>query len=161
MTIGGLPGNPVTNADDMYSAAVDYGFSGTATPSIAGYTFSPATRGTATSSRIDQSNLHQHGQDLHDRRYGRRRRTALSGVTIGGLPGSPVTNASGDYSATVSYGFSGTATPSKAGYTFSPATRTYSNVTANQTSQTYTGTRKTFTISGRVTDSGGTARLAV
>ncbi|MGA2092467.1 MAG: metallophosphoesterase, partial [Sedimentisphaerales bacterium] len=48
--------------------------------------------------------------------------TGLAGVTINGLPGSPVTNGSGVYTATVNYGFSGTATPTLAGYTFAPAT---------------------------------------
>ncbi len=62
----------------------------------------------------------------------------VSDVTINGLPGNPQTNSLGDYSATVSYGWSGTATPTKAGYTFNPASRTYSNVTANQTGQNYT-----------------------
>ena len=40
----------------------------------------------------------------------------------------------------MTYGWSGTVTPTKAGHTFSPASRSYSNVSGNQTGQDYTGT---------------------
>ena len=49
-------------------------------------------------------------------------------------------SANGDYSFTVSYGWSGTVTPSLASYTFSPPIRTYSGVTTDQTDQDYTVT---------------------
>ena len=64
----------------------------------------------------------------------------ISGVTMSGLPGSPTTDSSGYYSASVSYNWSGTVTPSATGYSFSPTSRSYSNVTGNQTGQDYTGT---------------------
>ncbi len=56
----------------------------------------------------------------------------LVGVTITGLPGSPVTDALGDYTVTVDYDWSGTATPTKAGFTFSPVNIVYSNVQGDQ-----------------------------
>jgi hypothetical protein len=62
----------------------------------------------------------------------------LVGVTMCGLPGNPVTNASGFYTAQVGGGWSGAVTPLKSGYAFSPSQRTYSNVRANQSSQNYT-----------------------
>ena len=61
----------------------------------------------------------------------------LSGVTMAGLPGSPVTDGSGAYSATVDYGSSFTVTPTHSYYTFDPASQTYTNVTANITDQNY------------------------
>jgi hypothetical protein len=64
--------------------------------------------------------------------------SSLAGVTLSGLPGNPVTNASGNYSAIVTRGWSGTVRPTLSGYTFSPTKRTYSNVTSNKTSQNYT-----------------------
>lgn len=70
--------------------------------------------------------------------------SGLLGVTLGGLPGTPSTDGTGNYSATVDSGWSGTATPSKAGYTFSPVTRSYTNVTADQTAQDYTATLQIF-----------------
>ena len=67
--------------------------------------------------------------------------SGISGVTLsfsnGG--GSTITNSNGYYSKQVPYGWSGTVTPSKSGYTFSPPSRSYSNVTSNQTNQDYTG----------------------
>ena len=50
-------------------------------------------------------------------------------------------NASGNYSITVSYAWSGKVTPSLADTTFTPASRTYTNVTTNQTAQNYTAQR--------------------
>ncbi|MHC4727029.1 MAG: hypothetical protein ACYS17_07320 [Planctomycetota bacterium] len=58
--------------------------------------------------------------------------TGLSGVEMQGLPGNPVTDENGFYTATVPYGFSGTVMPVKKGYTFMPANRNYRNITDNQ-----------------------------
>jgi hypothetical protein len=59
-----------------------------------------------------------------------------------------VTDASGDYNLTVPYGWSGVVTPGLAGYTFSPLSRTYSNVTVDQTGN-YVG-MSTSTPSGDI-----------
>jgi hypothetical protein len=64
---------------------------------------------------------------------------AINGVVMGGLPKDQKTDANGYYSATVPYGWSGTVTPSKDGYTFTPSSRDYSNVTSDQTGQDYRG----------------------
>jgi len=60
----------------------------------------------------------------------------LAGVTMCGLPGNPVTNSSGVYTAQVGGGWSGVVTPLKSGYAFTQ--KTYSNVRANQSAQDYT-----------------------
>lgn len=52
--------------------------------------------------------------------------------------GQATTNSSGDYSQTVGTGWSGTATPSQTGGTFTPTSKTYSNITTNQPNQDYT-----------------------
>jgi hypothetical protein len=80
----------------------------------------------------------------------------VSGVRMSGLPGNPTTDSNGYYSATVSAGWSGTVTPSKSGYTFSPPSASYSNVTSNQTAQNYTATAITPTISGNAGVAGAT-----
>jgi photosystem II stability/assembly factor-like uncharacterized protein len=64
----------------------------------------------------------------------------LAGVTLNGLPGNPATDASGAYTANVDHGWSGTVTATKAGYTFSPPSRTYTSVTSAQASQDYSAT---------------------
>lgn len=64
----------------------------------------------------------------------------LEGVTMAGLPGSPVTDASGYYSATVNYGTTVTVTPTHSAYSFDPASNTYTNVTSDITGQNYAAT---------------------
>jgi len=64
----------------------------------------------------------------------------VSGATITYTGGSTTSDASGNYSIFVSSGWSGTVTPSKSGYSFSPPNRSYSNVMADQTGQNYTAT---------------------
>ena len=68
-----------------------------------------------------------------------KKKTGIPGVVLIGLTGSPVTDASGNYSTQVSHGWSGTVTPYKAGYSFNPLSRAYNNVTNNQSTQNYTG----------------------
>ena len=163
VTLSGLPGNPSTDANGYYSATVTSGWSGTATPGAAGYTFSPPSR--------SYSNLpgNQTGQDYTGTPApysisGNVRTSGgagISGVTMSGLPGNPTTDANGYYSATVPSGWSGTATPGAAGYTFSPPSRSYSNLAGNKTGQDYTGTPITYTISGNVRTSAGAGISAV
>lgn len=64
----------------------------------------------------------------------------LSGVTLAGLPGNPQSNGAGEFSVTVSPGWSGTVTPQLAGYQFSPTSRTYANVAQNLSGQDFVGT---------------------
>ncbi|MBN1788390.1 MAG: PASTA domain-containing protein [Sedimentisphaerales bacterium] len=52
--------------------------------------------------------------------------------------GSDITDVNGYYEITVDYGWSGTVTPTKISYMFTPADRTYTNVTSDQTEQNYT-----------------------
>ena len=61
--------------------------------------------------------------------------TGVGGVILGGL--SVTSDTGGNYSVTVDYGWSGTVTPSKAGYTFSPAENIYSNIAENHTAENY------------------------
>ncbi|MBN1975246.1 MAG: hypothetical protein JW787_16500 [Sedimentisphaerales bacterium] len=74
----------------------------------------------------------------------------LGGVTILGLPGSPVTNENGYYIAKVPHNWTGTATPIKSGYTFSPNSRTYTEVIEEKANQDFTSVRINCTISGSV-----------
>lgn len=75
---------------------------------------------------------------------------------LSGLPRSPVTNSNGYYSATVSYGWNGSVTPTKTSYTFSPTARSYNGATASQSDQDYTGSVIQPIISGYVRSSNGT-----
>jgi bacillolysin len=64
----------------------------------------------------------------------------VAGATLTYTGGSTVADGSGNYSFTVPYGWSGTVTPSLGGDAFCPGSKTYNNVTANQTSQNYAHT---------------------
>ena len=64
----------------------------------------------------------------------------LEGVTMAGLPGNPLTDASGAYSATVNYGSNITVSPTLYAYAFDPASNTYTNVTADMSVQDYEAT---------------------
>ena len=57
-----------------------------------------------------------------------------------GTSKTAVSDGSGNYSFTVSSGWSGTVTPSKACFTFNSTYLTYTNVTSSQTGQNYTAT---------------------
>ncbi len=68
------------------------------------------------------------------------RGVGISGVVMNGLPGNPATDSNGVYSVVVAYNWSGTVTPTKASYSFSPASRSYNNPIGNQTGQDYVWT---------------------
>lgn len=70
----------------------------------------------------------------------------IAGVLLKGLPGNIVTGSTGEYSITVSPGFSGTITPELTGYEFEPKQRTLNNVQSDIVAQHFTATMVTGTI---------------
>jgi len=70
----------------------------------------------------------------------------LDGVEMEGLPGNPTTNDQGQYSTKVESGWSGTVTPKKEGYSFSPPNRSYASVTSNKIGQDYTASYIQYTL---------------
>jgi hypothetical protein len=63
-----------------------------------------------------------------------------AGASLSYVDGSPknvIADGGGNYSFTVPFNWSGTVTPSKAGFTFSPTSRVYSNLTSHQPGQNY------------------------
>ena len=147
VVMNGLPGNPVTDENGKYTATVNYGWTGTITPTKEGYIFDPADK------KYDPVTTKQTNQDYNAKltTFTITGTTGMDGVVMNGLPGNPVTSGGGLYTATVDYGFSGTITPVKEGYTFEPASRNYAKATGNQDNQSYTSTLITLTISGTVT----------
>ena len=135
-----LPGSPTTNSSGGYAAVVPEAWAGTVTPTLAGYVFDPIDRVyTGVSSNFS-------GQDYTATAgiaiFGNVTlgEAVLSGVLMSGFPNNPVTGVYGDYRGIVPVGWSGTATPTLEGYTFTPATRTYTNVLANFAGQDYAAT---------------------
>ena len=79
----------------------------------------------------------------------------VAGATLNYTGGSTSADGSGNYAFNVPPGWSGTVTPSKADYVFSPTNRTYTNVVANQTAQNYTAT-PLYSVSGNTVIAGVT-----
>jgi uncharacterized repeat protein (TIGR02543 family) len=149
LTFSNGGGTATTDSGGSYYLSINDGWSGTATPAKAGYTFSPPSRDytNVTSDQPDQDYTAtlltytiSGNVSLLGASSSRKTQAAeeLSGVVMDGLPGDPSTDVSGNYSSTVDYGWSGTVTPTKAGHLFSPFSRDYANVTSDQLDHNYT-----------------------
>ena len=131
-----------TNSSGYYKEKIKKGWSGTATPSKYGYSFSPASRSYSkvTSDKKNQDYTGTQAQRTISGYVRTSSGNAFSGVTVtfnnGG--GTDTTNSSGYYSREVRYGWSGTVTPARGGYRFVPVSRSYINVTADQLNQDFT-----------------------
>jgi hypothetical protein len=149
-SLGASDGSTTADASGNYSFQVTYWFSwsGTVTPSKTGYSFSPSSRN-YNGVTSDQTNQNYTATPVTYTISGSTG-TAGANATITYTGGSTTANSSGSYSFTVSGGWSGTVTPTKTGYSFSPVNRSYTNVTSNQTNQNYTATLIGNTISGNV-----------
>ena len=143
VVLSGLPENPTSDINGDYSVEVHYSWSGTVTPVKAGYNFTPINR-TYTNVIENQDN-----QD-YTAWITISGNTGVGDVFLNGLPGNPSSDINGDYSVAVEYGWSGTVTPEKVGYNFTPNCRIYTNITVAQDNQDYTAW---ITISGN-TDAG-------
>jgi hypothetical protein len=122
-----------------YSIIVPSGWSGTVTPSKVGYSFSPINR-VYTNVVTDQTAQNYIATAIA---YIISGNVGIGGVTLSytdGIPKTVMSDGSGNYSLSVSYGWSGTVTPYRVGYSFSPANKTYVNVTSHQTAQNYLAT---------------------
>ncbi len=86
----------------------------------------------------------------------RRKQFTISGsvgvanVALGGLPGTIVSDASGNYSVIVDYNWKGTVIPRFEGYDFSPTSFPLGSVIKDQSSIDFQARQKTFAISGSV-----------
>jgi hypothetical protein len=150
VTMRGLPGEPVTASDGTYSARVSGDWVGTVTPTKEGYSFTPPAKAYLTPIK-DMTN-----QDYVPAvvTYTISGRVGLAGVLMKGLPGDPISDNEGAYSARVPHGWSGTVTPTKEGYSFMPSHRGYKGVTAdlNRTNQDYVPTAADEGMNAKPTD---------
>jgi len=139
VVMSGLPGNPTTDSSGSYSVQVSSGWSGTVTPTLSGYTFNPPSRSygsvSANQGEQDYAATMAHVQvsgNVHTSDG-----APIGGVVMSGLPGNPTTASSGNYSAQVDLGWSGTVAPTLSGYTFTPYSRSYGSLSASQSGQDY------------------------
>lgn len=153
IAFSGGEGEAATDTDGNYSHSVSYGWSGTATPSKAGYGFTPSSR-EYTEVTSDQADEDYTGFIVHVIsgfvRNGGGEGIEEVTITFSNDGGEVLTAPDGSYSHAVKEGWSGTATPSKNCHSFAPPSWDYTNVTADYTNQDYTGTFLTYTISGTI-----------
>jgi acyl dehydratase len=145
VTFTGTGGVSCTNSDAAgnYACTVPQGWTGTVTPSLSGYTFTPTSR-SYTNVAANQTAQNYTATLVTYQVSGTvtLSGSALSGVTFTapGAVSCTISDATGSYSCTVPQGWTGTVTPSLSGYTFTPTSRSYTNVAANQTAQNYAAT---------------------
>jgi len=131
-------------ATGAYDLQVPSGWTGTLTASRTGYSFSPPSIGFSSPVTSDQN-----GQDFVG--------SADSGIYVSGNVSGPggmnpgvlisstpggyrtQTDSSGNYNLAIPSGWSGMVWPTKSGYAFNPLTKSYSNVTASDPGENYTG----------------------
>jgi hypothetical protein len=129
----GTPKTVISDVNGNYSISVIAGWSGTVTPSSPGYVFAP------TSKTYPPLSANQTGQNYTASylTYTISGNVEIAGTTLSytdGYPKKATSAADGSYSFNVSQGWTGTVTPSHTCYTFTPASRDYTNVQANQVS---------------------------
>lgn len=146
VTMQGFPVATTTDENGVYTAEVPYKWSGTVTPVKLGYTFEPKQK--AYKEVIANFGSESYSAELLTFRISGS--AGQPGVVMKGLPGDPVTDASGRYTATVEYGWTGMVLPEKVGYRFDPSPRMYSAVQKDLNNENYTAHELTFTISGSV-----------
>jgi len=159
---------PNTDATGKYNAIVPDGWSGTATPEFAKFSFDPPNK-IYTNITTDQTSTNEDYRAIQNTTYtisGYVRTAELAtikNVHMSGLPIDTYTDDNGFYSITVSSGWTGTVIPVLAGYSFQPYKRDYS-MTEDKTTEDYTGSFQTgpkITISGTVLKSNGSAMSGV
>ncbi|MBI2399296.1 MAG: proprotein convertase P-domain-containing protein [Xanthomonadales bacterium] len=134
-----------TNSSGAYTLSNLANATYTITPTLSGYSFSPANRAvTVNGANVTGQNFT--GTATTPTTYSisgtitNSSGAAISGVTVSTGAASATTNSSGAYSIANLANGSYTVTPSLAGYSFSPVNRAVTISGANQTAQNFTGT---------------------
>ncbi len=98
-----------------------------------------------------------HGQNLQitKKMYTISGTVGLPGVSMKGLPNTPVTDDNGVYSAQVEHGWTGVVTPVKTGYEFQPSELRYDTPVKSDMTGEFTYKLLTFIISGSTGNVGG------
>ena len=156
-------GSPTTtDATGFYSLDVPYGWSGTVTPSKVGYTFTPVEAVFADPTQdITQDFTATADLLTFSGQVQVQRLTEFFGVsgatlTFAGLSGTATTDDDGNYSMQVPYGWTGTVTPSKPGFTFLPEYKEYpQGLTQALLEENFAAAEPIITISGYVYEDEG------
>jgi hypothetical protein len=136
-----------SNANGAYTCTVPKSWTGTVTPSLNGYTFTPASTNYTTPVQGNQSGQNYSAASTLTSTYNISGTITSAGAPLGDVsfaePGASCTksNASGGYTCIVPQAWTGTVTPSLNGYNFTPVSTNYTTpVQGNQGSQNYSAT---------------------
>lgn len=130
----------VTDASGYYELIVPPGWSGTVTPGKTDWGFSPESK-TYSGVAGDQTNQDYTAFQPVISGYVRDANgVGVESVSVSANngDGSDISDASGYYEIVVPYDWSGTVTPNRLGWGFTPSNRSYSNVAADQVDQDFT-----------------------
>ncbi|NQV17753.1 MAG: T9SS type A sorting domain-containing protein [Armatimonadetes bacterium] len=126
-----------------YYDEVCIGWSGTATPYLAGWEFDPESIEYTNiwGDQIDQDYVGDQINIVINGYIRDGNNNGIQGVllTFNNSGGTDYTDSDGYYSESVDYGWSGTATPDLDGWSFTPPSITYPALTTDQNNQNYTG----------------------
>lgn len=162
---GSQAGTATTNSGGTFSFTLPSEGNYTVTPTLVSYTFSPASR-TFNNLAANQNHSTQAIYTTHSvsgRITDATTGAALSGASVtfsGFTSGATTTDVNGNYSYNLPHGGSYTLTAAKAHYTFAQPTRTFTNLTTNQTAN-FTATLNRYNISGRATGTNGSGLSGV
>ncbi|MCH8193005.1 MAG: hypothetical protein IIA65_03175, partial [Planctomycetes bacterium] len=153
VTLRGFPpyaGVVVTDQNGRFSVDVYYGWSGTITPTLAGYTFQPPSRPIRPVRGPWEENFVSKLQT-----FVITGSVGIDGAVLQGFGFNELVypDNSGIYRVTVPYGWSGVVTPQKEGYEFTPSVMSYDSVRADAR-QTYRPVPSTYEVSGTSTLNG-------
>ncbi len=143
-----------TNTAGQYSFTGLSGRSYTITPSKSGYSFTPTSRTVTVPPNATNVDF-----TASENSYSISGKIVLNGITFAGVSVSDgaghtvTTNTAGQYQFTGLGAKSYTITPSKSGYSFTPASRTVT-VPPNATNVDFTASENTYSISGKISLNG-------
>jgi predicted outer membrane repeat protein len=150
-------GTTISDENGKYSFTVPYQWSGTVTPSKAGYRFTPESR---TYTNVQSNQIKQ--DFVAERVFIVWGIAGVAGATLSyednGIPRTVTSFSDGIYSLQVPENWTGTVTPSKPNVTFTPANRSYTNVQADYAAQNYAAT---ITVTSAGNSGPGTLRQAI
>ncbi len=129
----------------------------TVTPSRSGYTFTPPNQTLTNISSNQTASFSAAAVTYSISGRITASGAGLSGVTItlsGASAATTTSDSAGNYSFANLAPGSYTVTPARAGYTFTPPSQTFTNMSASQTASFTAAASATYTISGKITRSG-------
>ncbi len=139
-----------TSGGGSYSHTVTAGWYGTVTPDKTGYALTPSA---PIIGPVYTNTLQNFTANIAQLTISGN--TTAGNATLTYSPGGSITSdVAGNYAFAVDYGWTGVVTVNRAGWIFTPTTRSYTNVVSDLPGENYNGSAipAVYTISGHITD---------